>query len=379
MNVDNIRICRIASFPTEKSPGTGLPGYYLCKALKSPTLFLTRKTDTPLEVPTNVKLVTVRYPSPAFGRRIGPVTAVIKFLGLLKFLLASIGPLIRFRPDIVHIHSPLYLLHALFARLVLGSRICMTFHGSDLLRIKRSWILKRFVARIADLYFYVSISMRTDLEEFIPSGRLIHTPNGVDTTTFRDLGLKREKRVTAVGNLRWQKGYEYLIDAFSMLDHNGYSLVIVGDGPLRGDIQRRIDDAGLGARITLLGRKDHGEIADILNRSSIFVMSSVSEGFPKALVEAIASGLPVVTTDVGCCRELSNGVGLCVKPADADGLAGALDKLIRDDDMRNRFSQNTASAALRYSWDVSCETVGRAYGALISGGEGSEAPAPAHD
>ncbi len=360
------RICRIASFPTREFPGSGLPGYYLCKNIKGPTLFLTRKTGEPVDVPPHVDLRMIDHSSPLLGEKIDPLKAASKLPGLMKFFLSTVRPMTRFKPEIVHIHSPLYILHAVWAKFILGSRVCMTFHGSDLLRIKRSRILQKLLPCLVDLFFYVSPSMAADLAQFIPVSRMIHTPNGVDLDNFNDRNLKREKRIVAVGNLRWQKGYEYLLDAFASLDAPGYSLAVLGDGPLRDAMEKRIEKLGMEDRIFLPGRKSHEEIAYLLNRSEIFVMSSVSEGFPKALVEAIASGLPVVTTDVGCCRELTGEAGICVAPGDADALAAALARLIDDGDLRKGFSRKASESAVKYGWEKPCETVREAYEKIVS-------------
>ncbi len=363
-DASNMRICRIASVPTATSPGTGLPGYYLCRAFAAPTLFLTRKVDGALPFADHVDLRMIPYPSPAFGEKPDLLTALVKAAGLMKFFLRSIGPMTRFRPDIVHIHSPLYLIHATWAKIFLRAKICMTFHGSDLLRIKKNGLLKNILPLVMDLFFYVSESMRPDIAAFVPEERTVYTPNGVDTGTFRNLGFERKKQIVAVGNLRWQKGYDYLIDAFAILKRADYRLVIVGEGPMRERLQRRIDVLGLSGRIELAGRKDHDAIIDILGHSEIYVMSSVSEGFPKALLEGMASGLPVVTTDAGCCREISKGAGICVPSADSEALAAALEKLTADPRLRRRLASVAAGKASLYGWEVSCDAVRAGYESL---------------
>ncbi len=362
-----MRICRIASFPTDTSPGTGLPGYFLCKAIRVPTLFLTRRVPGLKNAPPHVRLNPVPYFNPPFGERIDPFRLVAKLAGLFLFFVASIPSMVRFRPDIVHIHSPHYIPHAIFARFILGARVCVTFHGSDLLRIRRSRLLQSLLKVTADRFFYVSTSMQDDLKKFIPSDRMVYTPNGVDPERFRDLGMKRERRVVAVGNLRWQKGYQYLIEAFYSLKNTGYTLVIVGEGPLRGELQALIDKLNLGERVLLAGRKNHQQIIRLLNTSRLFVMSSLSEGFPKALVEAIACGLPVVVTGAGCCREVSGEVGLCVEPGRVESLARALRKMIENNELREKFAENTGKTASRYSWNRSCRKVAESYSELTGG------------
>ncbi|MBN2070042.1 MAG: glycosyltransferase family 4 protein [Candidatus Krumholzibacteriota bacterium] len=360
-----LRVCRIASYPTHASPGTGLPGYYLSSETGAPTLFLTRKVEDALPVPDNTDLMMIDYDSPAFGEKPDLITAAAKIRGLVRFFAASTSQMRRFGPDIVHIHSPLYLMHAIWAKLFLRAKICMTFHGSDLLRIKRSPLLKLTISKTVDAVFHVSSTMREAIAGFLPERIIHYAPNGVDTERFRDVGLERKDQIVALGNLRWQKGYKYLVEAFSMLGERGYRLVIIGEGPLRKELQDQIDRLGLTARISLAGKKGYDEILRILNESRIYVMSSISEGFPKALLEGIATGLPAVTTDVGSCQEVTDGIGICVPAADAGALGEALEKMISDARLRERCASMARHKAEQYSWERSCRIVKEVYRTLL--------------
>ena len=368
MNNDNeLRICRIATFPTAQSPGTGLPSYRLAADIDARTLYLTRKVPGLLSAPDGVTLAAIDYPSPAFSERIEPATALIKVVGILKFFIMSIPCLLAFRPRIVHIHSPLYLPHALFARLFLRSKICYTLHGSDLVRIKRSVLLKRLLRRIVDRFFYVSRAMEKDLLAFLDEDVIHYTPNGVDRSIFKNEGLPREDIVVAVGNLRWQKGYEHLIEAFSRVRENGWKLIVVGEGPERGKLERLIAEKRLEGIVELVGRRNHEEIAELMNICRFFVLSSVTEGFPKVLVEAMACGLPVVATDVGSCREVAEGAGIIVPPADPARLSEAMLLLMNDEPMRRMLSAEAESRARRYDWLTSSRVVASVYNELVAG------------
>lgn len=360
-----MRIARLDFYPSERFPGGGLHGYYLTRHIAEPTLVLTRDDAPFREIPPNARIHAVRYRSPDFGERIDPLRAAVKVFGLARFFLSSLPALLRFRPRIVHLHTPLYLHVALFAKLCLGSRLCMTFHGSDLMRIRRSASLRWLLPRVVDRFFYISEAMRGDLEAFIPSERLAYTPNGVDRELFLDRRGIRKKQIIAVGTLRWQKGYPTLIEAFSRLRAPGYRLVIVGEGPDRSALEELVSRLSLEGAVELAGGRSHAEIASLLNESEIYVMPSVSEGFPKALLEGIACGLPVVATDVGSCRELARGVGLCVPPGDAGELAAALDRMISDGPLREGFASRTAAAAGRYDWRAAARLVERTYRELL--------------
>lgn len=361
-----MRIARLDFYPSQRFPGGGLHGYYLTRYIPRPTLVLARDDRPFRDIPPNAELHAIGYPSPDFSKKINPFKAVVKVFGLIYFFLATLPALLRFRPEIVHLHTPLYLHLALFARTFLRSRICMTFHGSDLYRIKRSPVLRYLLPRLVDRFFYISGAMRSELEQFIPSQLLAYTPNGVDMELFRDLGNPRKKQLIAVGNLRWQKGYSHLIEAFARLRPPGYRLIIVGEGPDREKLQSLIRRHGLDDGVELAGRKSHQEVVDLLNQSEFYVMPSLTEGFPKALLEGIACGLPVVVSDVGNCSELARGVGLCVKPGDTGELAEALNRMINDVKFRQACSSHTHTKALGYSWNKAAEVVEETYAQLLN-------------
>lgn len=128
-----------------------------------------------------------------------------------------------------------------------------------------------------------------------------------------------------VGTLRWEKGHRFLLDAWEALSGVGvitseHHLLIVGDGPLRSELETRSRNL---TNVTLLG-----SIADtrkILSASDLFVLPSVNEGFGIAIIEAMAAGLPVVSTSSGGIPEVvTEGTGLLVEPNNSEALAIAI-------------------------------------------------------
>ncbi|MEX0985638.1 MAG: glycosyltransferase [Actinomycetota bacterium] len=167
--------------------------------------------------------------------------------------------------------------------------------------------------------------------------------NGVDTDRFpatadrdavrRGLGFGPEARlVTCVANFKEQKGHRFLVEAAARVlpasEH--VHLLLVGDGDLRPAIEAQIAAVGLGDRVHLLG--DRRDVAQILLASDAFVLPSLWEGFSVALVEAMASALPVIATAVsGTTQVMRDGeTGWLVPPGDADALAGAMTQMLTD-------------------------------------------------
>lgn len=158
----------------------------------------------------------------------------------------------------------------------------------------------------------------------------------------------------AVGRLDGVKNFSLLVQVFARLAarHAGWDLVILGEGIERAALERAVRDNGLAQRVRLPGMA--GNVGQWYGRAELFVMSSRSEGFPNALAEALAHGLPAVSFD---CRTgprdiIRHGVdGLLAAPDDADALADALDRVMGDSRLRARLAARAGAARQRFSLD----------------------------
>ncbi len=369
-----MRICRVSpTYPRNTNPGSGLVAYYLSRYGQNKTLFITRKRwGNPVKSEPNVILIEVSYPEfrmPAKPNLLAKILFIIgKFFGYSVFLIRSVSYMIKFKPQIVHIHTPIPLLHGIFGKVFLRAKVALTLHGTDFLRLKSEKLLQWCIRRWVDTVFFVSRAMLEDLQRLMPGKHLVYAPNGVDTNRFYDQKRQRRKQLVAVGSLKWQKGYEYLLQSVKEVfsQHPEYTLVIIGEGPLRSQLQELANSLGIADRVKFLKRLTHEQVAVVLNESSIFVISSVSEGFPKALVEAIACATPVVATDVGSCREIVDGVGLIVKPRAPGLFKEAVNRLIEDEKVRSDFSCKCPEVARRYDWKRTYEIVEHEYRRLVS-------------
>lgn len=169
------------------------------------------------------------------------------------------------------------------------------------------------------------------------------------------------RRAVAVGRFAPQKGFDRLLTAFGDVAgrHPDWDLAILGEGPDRGVLEARIREAGLAGRVQLPGWV--GNVGEWYERADLFVLSSRYEGFPCALVEAMACGLPAVAfdCDTGPRDIVRDGVdGLLVPPDDVAGLAAALDRLMADASLRETYGaracdarERFAPARIRASWE----------------------------
>jgi sugar transferase (PEP-CTERM/EpsH1 system associated) len=217
-------------------------------------------------------------------------------------------------------------------------------------------LLRRMLVPVIDRYVPVS----HDLERWlrgtvgIPQAKVELIDNGVDTERFRPATEASAEAWSApangrapfvigsVGRLQDVKDQATLIDAFARLramlprEQQRLRLVLVGDGPLRGQLTQRIADAGLQDCAFLAGPRS--DVAPPMRSFSLFALSSIAEGTPVTMLEAMASGLPVVSTAVGGIPDLvQDGVsGTLVPPGDAEQLAEALASYVLDEERTRR-------------------------------------------
>lgn len=158
----------------------------------------------------------------------------------------------------------------------------------------------------------------------------------------------------AVGRLHEVKQFDRLITAFAMIKdkHADWALTIVGDGPLKSTLKQLGQDLELGDRLSL-----PGYVAlpyTFFKQADLFIMTSRFEGFPNALCEAMACGLPVIATDcpTGPREVIRDGIdGLLVKNEDTDAISKAMDRLMSNEAERRRFSSRSGEVIQRFDLD----------------------------
>jgi sugar transferase (PEP-CTERM/EpsH1 system associated) len=281
----------------------------------------------------------------------------------------------RERPDIVHTHAWGTLLEGLVAARL--ARVPLVVHGEHGTLQQRPYQLaiQRWAWRRADQVLSVSyrLAERMAAVTAFPANRIRTIQNGVDIARFARVGRAEARQrlalpletvvVGTAGRLVRVKDHANLIDALALLRtrRQRFIAVISGDGPLRAELEARVAERQLTGQVRFLGHRS--DIEHVFAALDVFVLPSRSEGMSNTILEAMASGVPVVATGVGGADELveHRRTGLLVPPADSGALAEALEALIADSRLRARMAY---AARLKAEDEFSLSRMLRDYEAL---------------
>jgi glycosyltransferase involved in cell wall biosynthesis len=259
--------------------------------------------------------------------------------------------------------------------------IVTTEHGKHLWKSKPHLAFERLFARVTDLRICVSrdiIDIRKR-REGTPADKLVYIPNGVDVaaarTALRDraavmteFGWKPDDRlVLAVGRLVPAKSFENLVEAVSLLRgrYPGVRCLIVGEGRSEDEIRAAIERFAAGDLVTLAGART--DVPDLLSAADVFALTSIREGLPVSLLEAMAAERAIVGTSVGGVPDaIADGAnGLLVPPGDPAAAAAAIARLLDDPALGRALGRAAArTVEERFDIDGMARRVGEAYRAL---------------
>ena len=275
--------------------------------------------------------------------------------------------------DLVHAHGPIAALLGLRLAGEKGVPLVVTPHGlaagqpqygTALNRILKR--LETFAYRRADRVVFLSknekisfsnkLSFTPRYTEIIPTGINLErygTPAVLrkGKAIRKSLKLFRIPALIFVGRLVKVKGTEYLLNAVARLKDKHATLLIVGDGPERKALEAQAEKLQLGKRVRFLGHRLN--IPELMAAADIFVLPSVSEGLPVSMLEAMASGLPCVVTNIGLPVK-DNTTAIVVPPEDSKALARAIDQLLSSKAKRDRLVRGGRELARKFSWEKTC-------------------------
>jgi glycosyltransferase involved in cell wall biosynthesis len=256
--------------------------------------------------------------------------------------------------DHVHVHFANRAAHtAMFLKEISGIPFSVTAHGQDFMKDLGNDDLLREICAAAEFVAAETDYSRDLLRQRCPESRIHRVYNGMDLTRFpapnKEVSINQAPSIISIGRLVAFKGFEYLIDACADLARRGleFTCEIIGDGPLRGDLEVRIRKLNLSDRVHLLGSLSQGAVLEKLRSADIFALASVtdkqgaSDVFPTVIIEAMAAARPVVSTRLAGIPEsvVDGETGLLVSPEDTMALAEALGRLIEDVKLRLNYGR----------------------------------------
>jgi L-malate glycosyltransferase len=265
--------------------------------------------------------------------------------------------------DLIHAHYilPPGLISVIVGK-ILKKKTAITIHGSDIMILASNPILRyiiRFILKNSDDIFVVSNALKYEVLKLGITqikNKITVTWNIVDVDKFRpgkksnfkrEIGINSEKPVILfVGNLVPQKGVEYLIKSKKFLKTDA-EIVIVGNGPLYPKLKGMVEYEGIKG-VTFTGARN--DIYNVMPAADVVVLPSISESFGIVLLEAMASGKPVVGTDVGGIPEVINeNFGIIVKPRKPMELAEAINKILLDNQLKKKMGYEARKIAMKFA------------------------------
>ncbi len=315
------------------------------------------------------------------------VRAVSRFrldraLEAVRLLLQLVVELVRFRPGLVHVNTSyqwaLYRdgIFVLLARAA-GARTLLHFRGGDFPEMFRSRPRPirraiRFVLSRCDRLLALDRHTQTFLSEEFGPQRVRYLPNFVRLDEFvpgarRARPLEAPLEVLYVGWILEAKGIRELLVAVRTLDRVNLTLV----GPTEPAFVETLGPelAALGDRVRLLPSQTHARIRELYADADVFVLPSWREGFPNVVLEAMATGLPVVATPVGAIPDAvrHEKEGVLVPPRDASALRAALERLHREPDAREVLGRNArARVEEEFAMEAVLRRLARIYAELVA-------------
>ena len=315
-----------------------------------------------------------------------PASFVGKVLKYLKLhLLSWVNSFNSF--DLIHVHfaSAVHLIAVSPAILIRRKPLIITLHGSDLHNLPPKGFKKEVVGyfcKLAKALIPVSNDLKKKLiHEFsLSSQNLFVIDVGCDLSVFspclplqkknakKTLGLPTDRfTLLFVGNIKYPKGLDILFDALNKSQHIlEMTILIIGDGPARQALEARTFREPFKGRVVWCGEKRNDELPQWYAAADVFVLPSRTEGTPTVILEAMASGTPIISSNVGGVPEvISDGVnGLLFESEKSEQLAACLKKLLHDVSLRQRLAESALNEVIGHSLQGQVEKIAAVYRSL---------------
>ena len=336
----------------------------------------------------DVSLCGLKHPEPAteWLREQG---IPVHHLGRGRFDPRIVGDLVSLArargARLLHVHGYAAADFGRLAARAVGAKLVLHEHFADPRMPAYQAVADRLLRHRTDAAIAVSRSTRDFLvrQRFVPEDRVRLIWNGAPLEDFAPVSAERARRTReelgipegalvfgTIGRLNAQKGHRFLLDAAARVLPRvpASRALIVGDGDLMGELRRQAAGLGIADRVVFAGHRT--EVPDLLGALDVFCISSLYEGTPLALFEAMAAGRAIVSTAVDGCREvLEDGVnGILVPPAEARALADGLERVLGDSALREALGRHALAASGRYDVRACVDQMQALYDELLAAG-----------
>jgi glycosyltransferase involved in cell wall biosynthesis len=305
-------------------------------------------------------------------------TGLLSYLIYTKCTILACERLLKegIRADIIHAHEfnagvPAVMLGRKWGIPVVISEHWSGFATGKLNRVK--FIKARYAFEKADVVCPVSENLRKHIEKAGIKASFRVIPNAVDVSLFHPSDPPRarggRKALLCVAQLTPIKGIPHLFEALLLLrkKRDDFTLHIVGDGPNRKEYEEMVKSLGLNEVVRFYGLQPKKKVAEFMRQADLFVLPSLWENLPCVLIEAMASGLPIVSTNVGGIPEIvDEETGVLVPPKNPEKLSEAINYVL--DNLENFPAEKTVKRAReRYSYEAVGKVFSDLYREIISG------------
>lgn len=285
----------------------------------------------------------------------------IRFFSTFFLLMNIFFHLKSIKPNIVHVQQiSLMCIPAFFSKKLLKKPYIVYGRGSDVYHMSFFWrkISKVFLKN-SDKVIVLTENMKRELQK-IYFGEILVIPNGIDLNNYRNLlksnsKINNKKIIIFVGTLSPLKGLKYLIKAMKIIHTKMENaiLMIIGDGEDRKSLKELVTTLDLEKEVIFIGKIPNNDVSKYLIEADVFVLPSISEGFPNVILEAMAAGLPIVSTNVYGLSEIiiNEENGYLVEPKNPQQLANRLLQILENPLKSKNFSNNNIEEVKKYSWN----------------------------
>lgn len=237
-----------------------------------------------------------------------------------------------------------------------GIPFIITCHGTDVpghnpdrfgmlhKLIKPAW---RFLARRSTVLTSPSQTLRELILKNCPAAKVKIIPNGIYTDRFKP--GDKNKSILMCSRIFQFKGFQYAIEAIKSMELD-WQVNIIGQGPYLPELKRLAEDSKTPIKFWGWLDKSDPRFYELFSESSIFIFPSEAENFPSVLLEALASGMAIITSTAGGCPEVVGKAGLLVEPRDTDGIRKMLVKLVESDQLRRQLGEAALKRAEHFNW-----------------------------